>query len=110
MASGDYRNASLSARHRSLVICSVLGYPVGHPDAERDGYDLLVQARSGLMDEQLGYRDGPLDASRTKLVEPLELAGPNYRDVALVVATNTKPAKVRKAFAHRDKEFQSRME
>jgi crotonobetainyl-CoA:carnitine CoA-transferase CaiB-like acyl-CoA transferase len=53
-------DASLAGRHPRLVTCSVLGYPIGHPDAERAGYDLLVQARSGLMDEQLGYRDGPI--------------------------------------------------
>jgi crotonobetainyl-CoA:carnitine CoA-transferase CaiB-like acyl-CoA transferase len=53
-------DASLSSRHPRLVTCSVLGYPAGHVDAERDGYDLLVQARSGLMDEQLGYREGPI--------------------------------------------------
>ena len=54
------------------------------------------------LSDQLGYREGPLDASRTKLLEPLELAGPGYRDLALVLATNTKPAKVRKAFAFHD--------
>jgi len=59
--------------------------------------------------DQLGHRDGPLDTTRVKLVEPLELAGPAYRDVALVVATNTKPAKVRKAFAYRDAELTARM-
>lgn len=55
--------------------------------------------------DQLGYREGPLDASKQKLVEPLELAGPNYRDLILVLATNTKPAKVRKRFAYQDNEL-----
>ncbi|MGE4652254.1 MAG: CoA transferase [Myxococcota bacterium] len=53
-------DTSLSSRHPQLVFCSVLGYPVGHADAERPGYDILVQARMGLMDEQLGVRDGPI--------------------------------------------------
>ena len=35
-------------------------YPVGHPDAERFGTELLVQARSGAMDEQEGLRPGPI--------------------------------------------------
>lgn len=61
------------------------------------------------LSDQLGYREGPLDSSRQKLVEPLELAGPEYRDIALVLATNTKPAKVRKAFAWQDEELKSRM-
>ena len=50
----------LRRRFPGLVVCAVLGYPAGHPDAERPGYDLLVQARSGLMDEQIGFRDGPV--------------------------------------------------
>ncbi|MEQ1794117.1 MAG: type IV secretory system conjugative DNA transfer family protein [Nitrospira sp.] len=61
------------------------------------------------LSDQLGYREGPLDASRTKLVEPLELAGPNYRDTVLVLATNTKPAKVRKAFAYQDPALTAKM-
>lgn len=54
------------------------------------------------LSDMLGYREGPLDQSRVKLVEPLELAGPKFRDLALVVATNTPPAKVRMAFAFQD--------
>lgn len=61
------------------------------------------------LSDMLGYREGPLDASRTKLVEPLELAGPNYRDIALVLATNTKPTKVRKVFAWQDPTLKARM-
>jgi type IV secretion system protein VirD4 len=61
------------------------------------------------LSDQLGFRDGPLDAARTKLVEPLELAGPEYRDVALVIATNTKPARVRKAFAWQDPSLGAKM-
>lgn len=52
--------AVLSERFPSLVVCSVTGYPVNHPDAERPGNDLLVQARSGMMGEILGHRDGPI--------------------------------------------------
>lgn len=61
------------------------------------------------LSDQLGYRDGPLDANRVKLVEPLELAGPDYRDIALVLASNTEPAKLRKAFAWQDKALQARV-
>jgi crotonobetainyl-CoA:carnitine CoA-transferase CaiB-like acyl-CoA transferase len=53
-------DATLRARYPRLVVCSILGYPINHADAERPGDELLVQARSGLMDEQLGWRDGPI--------------------------------------------------
>lgn len=50
---------TLAARYPRLVVCGIPGYPRGHADAERPGYDLLVQAREGLMDVQAGWRDGP---------------------------------------------------
>ena len=50
----------LSRDFPRLVWCSVLGYPVGHEDVERPGWDILVQARMGLMDEQRGNRQGPI--------------------------------------------------
>ena len=53
-------DAGLVQRFPSLVVCSILGYPVNHPDAERSDHDLLVQARSGLMGEFMGYREGPV--------------------------------------------------
>ncbi len=53
-------DAALARRFPALVTCSVLGYPVGHADAERPGHDILVQARMGLMDEQRGSRPGPI--------------------------------------------------
>ena len=43
-------DAGLGERFRRLVVCGVTGYPPNHADAERPGYDLLVQARGGLMD------------------------------------------------------------
>jgi crotonobetainyl-CoA:carnitine CoA-transferase CaiB-like acyl-CoA transferase len=51
---------SLSARHPALIHCAVLGYPVDHPDVERPGYEALVAARMGLMDEQRAHREGPI--------------------------------------------------
>ena len=53
-------DAALADRFPSLIPCAVLGYPIAHPDAERPGWDALVQARLGLMDEQVGHRDGPV--------------------------------------------------
>jgi type IV secretion system protein VirD4 len=59
--------------------------------------------------DQLGYREGPLDATKQKLVEPLELAGPKYKDVILVLGSGTKPAKVKKRFAYDDPELVEKM-
>src|SRR5262245_43681728 len=51
---------ALATRHPSLVSCSVLGWPHGHPDEDRPGYDILAQAATGVMDEELGARPGPI--------------------------------------------------
>jgi type IV secretion system protein VirD4 len=59
--------------------------------------------------DQLGYRHDALGNTKEKLVEPIELAGPNYRDYILVLATGTKPAKVKKKFAYQDAEIMSKM-
>jgi crotonobetainyl-CoA:carnitine CoA-transferase CaiB-like acyl-CoA transferase len=50
----------LTADHPGLVWCSVLGWPHGHPDEDRPGYDVLAQAATGVMDEELGTRPGPV--------------------------------------------------
>src|SRR5215510_7921300 len=51
---------ALAARYPALVSCSVLGWPHGHPDEDRPGYDILAQAATGVMDEELGTRPGPV--------------------------------------------------
>jgi len=43
-----------------LVYCSVPAYPSGHRFAHRPGWDSLVQARSGMQNEQPGWRPGPV--------------------------------------------------
>lgn len=58
---------------------------------------------------QLGYKESPFDNSRHKMVEPLELAGPEYKDIALILASNSKPAKVKKSFAWQDEELKEKM-
>jgi crotonobetainyl-CoA:carnitine CoA-transferase CaiB-like acyl-CoA transferase len=52
-------STELASRYPRLVIASVTGYPVNHPDCDRTGSDVLVQARSGLMGEQSCDRCGP---------------------------------------------------
>jgi crotonobetainyl-CoA:carnitine CoA-transferase CaiB-like acyl-CoA transferase len=49
----------LLARAPRLIVSGITGYPPGHADAERPGFDLLVQARGGLMDLQAGWAKGP---------------------------------------------------
>jgi crotonobetainyl-CoA:carnitine CoA-transferase CaiB-like acyl-CoA transferase len=50
----------LAAAFPRLIVSAITGYAAYHPDAERDGHDLLVQARMGLSDLQPGWREGPL--------------------------------------------------
>jgi len=53
-------DATLRERFPGLITACVLGYPIDHSDAERPGYEALVAARIGLMDEQKAHRDGPI--------------------------------------------------
>jgi crotonobetainyl-CoA:carnitine CoA-transferase CaiB-like acyl-CoA transferase len=54
-------DAALAERHPHLVVCSVLGWPADHPDAERPTDELLAMARLGVLDEQFAMRrDGPV--------------------------------------------------
>jgi len=39
----------LSAENPRLIYCSILGYPGDGPEAERPGYDLVLQGETGLM-------------------------------------------------------------
>jgi crotonobetainyl-CoA:carnitine CoA-transferase CaiB-like acyl-CoA transferase len=51
---------TLTATLPRAVVASVTGYPVGHPDADLPGREILVQARLGAMDEQQALRPGPM--------------------------------------------------
>ena len=50
----------LSIRVPKLIYCSVPAYPPGHRFADRPGWEGTVQARSGMQNEQPGWRDGPI--------------------------------------------------
>ncbi|HUJ67755.1 MAG TPA: CoA transferase [Acidimicrobiales bacterium] len=52
--------AVLSERFPRLVFCSVPAYPPGHRFADRPGWEGTVQARSGMQNEQPGWRAGPV--------------------------------------------------
>ena len=51
---------ALHAANPRLVLVSVPGYPAGHRNAGRPGYDGLVQAAAGAQWEQPGWRPGPI--------------------------------------------------
>jgi crotonobetainyl-CoA:carnitine CoA-transferase CaiB-like acyl-CoA transferase len=50
--------ASLAKRRPRLIYCSISGFGESGPEAGRAGYDLIVQAESGIMD-LTGFADGP---------------------------------------------------
>jgi crotonobetainyl-CoA:carnitine CoA-transferase CaiB-like acyl-CoA transferase len=50
----------LSERFPRLIFCSVPAYPAEHRFADRPGWDATVQARSGMQNEQPGWRPGPV--------------------------------------------------
>ena len=52
--------AALLRESDSLIVCSITGYGRHAPAATRPANDSLVQARSGLQDEQPGLRPGPV--------------------------------------------------
>ena len=50
--------ATLAKLNRKLIYCAVSGFGESGPEAGRAGYDLIVQAESGVMDIT-GFADGP---------------------------------------------------
>jgi crotonobetainyl-CoA:carnitine CoA-transferase CaiB-like acyl-CoA transferase len=49
--------ASVRAAHPRVVHCAIRGYPTGHPEAARPGYDFVMQGIGGIMSMQ-GEPDG----------------------------------------------------
>ena len=66
----------------------------------------LAQKLSDILVRQSG---APLDADSKKLLDPMELAGPKFKELMLVIGSNTAPAKVRKSFVFNDPELRARM-
>jgi type IV secretion system protein VirD4 len=59
--------------------------------------------------DEIGYVESMQDNSRRRLVEPHELAGPAFRDLQIVLANGSRPARVSKDFAFKNPEFVQRM-
>ncbi len=51
---------SLASNHPDLIACSLLSWPANHADADLPVDELLAMARLGVLDEQQGYREGPV--------------------------------------------------
>jgi crotonobetainyl-CoA:carnitine CoA-transferase CaiB-like acyl-CoA transferase len=49
---------TLAALNKRLIYCAISGFGESGPEAHRAGYDLIVQAESGIMD-LTGFPDGP---------------------------------------------------
>ena len=61
------------------------------------------------LSDQIGMQESVLDATRQKIVEAPVLAGPDYKDYVIVMASGFKPFRLRKSFAHADPTLQARM-
>jgi type IV secretion system protein VirD4 len=59
--------------------------------------------------DELGHTESINDNSRRKLVEAVELAGPQYADLQIVLSNGGKPATVTKDFAYLNQELNERM-
>jgi type IV secretion system protein VirD4 len=59
--------------------------------------------------DDIGFQESVLDGTRQKIVEPAVLAGPEYKDYVIVMASGAKPFRLKKHFAWQDTEIASRM-
>jgi type IV secretion system protein VirD4 len=59
--------------------------------------------------DDIGMQEGVLDNTRQKIVEAPVLAGPEYKDYVIVMASGFKPFRVRKSFAYADQSLKTRM-
>lgn len=61
------------------------------------------------LSDWLGHRNDSLSTVKEKIVEAKELSGPEYSDLVLVLATGSKPVKVKKQFAFQNPELATKM-
>jgi type IV secretion system protein VirD4 len=59
--------------------------------------------------DDIGFQESVLDGTRVKVVEPTVLAGPEYKDLVVVMAANAKAARLRKYFTFEDEQLTARM-
>lgn len=58
----------LRAANPRLILCSITGFGRTGPDADRPGYDLVIQGESGFMDIT-GFADGPPTKAGTSIAD-----------------------------------------
>lgn len=61
------------------------------------------------LSKQFGDRESLVDGTRVKVVEPTTLAGPEFKDKVVVMATSAKPGVLEKRPAHADETLAARM-
>jgi formyl-CoA transferase len=82
--------ATLAKLNPKLVYCAVSGFGESGPDAGRAGYDLVVQAESGVMDIT-GFPDGPPVKMGTSIADLVAgMSAAHGVSLALLARTRTK--------------------
>ena len=82
--------ASLAKLNPKLVYCGVSGFGESGPEGGRGGYDLIVQAESGLMDIT-GFPDGPPVKMGTSIADLVSgMSAAHGVTLALLARTKTK--------------------
>ena len=82
--------ATLRKVNPKLVYCAVSGFGESGPEAARAGYDLIVQAESGLMDIT-GFEDGPPVKVGTSIADLVAgMSAAHGITLALLARTRTK--------------------
>jgi formyl-CoA transferase len=82
--------ATLAKLNPKLVYCGVSGFGESGPDAGRAGYDLVVQAESGVMDIT-GFADGPPVKMGTSIADLVAgMSAAHGVTLALLARTRTK--------------------
>jgi crotonobetainyl-CoA:carnitine CoA-transferase CaiB-like acyl-CoA transferase len=81
---------ALSKLNPKLIYCSISGFGESGPEASRAGYDLVVQAESGLMDIT-GFADGPPVKVGTSIADLVAgMSAAHGVTLALLARTRTK--------------------
>jgi len=82
--------ATLAKLNPRLVYCAISGFGESGPDAGRAGYDLVVQAESGVMDIT-GFHDGPPVKMGTSIADLVAgMSAAHGVTLALLARTKTK--------------------
>jgi crotonobetainyl-CoA:carnitine CoA-transferase CaiB-like acyl-CoA transferase len=82
--------ATLAKLNKRLVYCAISGFGESGPDAGRAGYDLVVQAESGVMDIT-GFADGPPVKVGTSIADLVAgMSAAHGVTLALLARTRTK--------------------